>query len=359
MPDYAHLAQVLPLWPTLWLTLWGSCMLYLLPLRRRPQPALRPFLLLLLAVGLGLLRTWIPAPGEVLWPGLGCLFCVFFFLVCADGTWQAAIYCGIWAVITQQLATELWMACYQYAEPFWGLGEDWWLVGLVIFAAAYVAVWLTLARWMPQDGRYRVGPRQLTSAVALLLLFEVLFYYLTVDNIAWRRPYIAMILLAQLYCATMLYLQDALFKKSAMRQELQILNRLWYEQKEQYDLSKETIAIINRKCHDLKHQMAAMRAVTSPEEREKYLREIEDSVQIYDSIFKTGNEVLDTVLTEKSLYCEANHITVTCVADGTALGFLDPVDVYSILGNAMDNAIESVQRFQETERRQIDVLICT
>ena len=38
-------------------------------------------------------------------------------------------------------------------------------------------------------------------------------------------------------------------------------------------------------------------------EKEDYLDEIERSIQIYDSTIETGNEVLDTVLTEKSLYC--------------------------------------------------------
>lgn len=37
---------------------------------------------------------------------------------------------------------------------------------------------------------------------------------------------------------------------------------------------------------------------------------------IYDSIIKTGNPVLDTVLTEKSLICEANQINMICMADG-------------------------------------------
>jgi len=143
-----------------------------------------------------------------------------------------------------------------------------------------------------------------------------------------------------------------------MQQELEVLERLRHEQQMQYDLAKENIAIINRKCHDLKHQMAAMRSMVSPENHERYLAEIEKSVRIYDSILKTGNEVLDTVLTEKSLYCEANHIAIHCVADGAGLEFIDAVDLYTVFGNALDNAIECVQQIEPTEQRMIDVLIC-
>jgi len=67
---------------------------------------------------------------------------------------------------------------------------------------------------------------------------------------------------------------------------------------------------------------------------------------------------LDTVLTEKSLYCEANHIAIHCVADGTGLEFIDAVDLYTVFGNALDNAIECVQQIEPAEKRMIDVLIC-
>ena len=125
---------------------------------------------------------------------------------------------------------------------------------------------------------------------------------------------------------------------------------------EQYELTRENIALINQKCHDLKHQIRALRNATK-EELEHYLEEIEGQVQIYDAIVKTGNEVLDTILTEKSLYCKERGISVSCVADGSQMSFINMADLYAILGNAMDNAIEAVQKFENPEQRQIDVII--
>ena len=90
--------------------------------------------------------------------------------------------------------------------------------------------------------------------------------------------------------------------------------------KEHYRIAKENIDIINRKCHDLKHQIAALRDMCTKEEREKYIEEIQDSIQIYEAMVKTGNDVLDTILTEKSLACKENDIVVSCVADGKRSG---------------------------------------
>lgn len=67
--------------------------------------------------------------------------------------------------------------------------------------------------------------------------------------------------------------------------------------------------------------------------------------------------MLDTVLTEKSLTCEQKEIMWTCMADGSQLDFLDPVDLYAIFGNALDNAIEGVQELQEPEKRVISVTV--
>ena len=137
-----------------------------------------------------------------------------------------------------------------------------------------------------------------------------------------------------------------------MRQERLVSDLLWRQQKEHYRIAKENIDIINRKCHDLKHQIAALRDMCTKEEREKYIEEIQDSIQIYEAMVKTGNDVLDTILTEKSLACKENNIVVSCVADGKGLEFLHPIDLYTIFGNAMDNAIECVKNLQKQEKKQ-------
>lgn len=59
------------------------------------------------------------------------------------------------------------------------------------------------------------------------------------------------------------------------------------------------------------------------------------------------------ILTEKSLLCERHKIRFTYMIDGEQLDFMDPVDIASLFGNAVDNAIESVLRTDDAERRII------
>lgn len=343
------------------LTLWLVCVSYLIPLNKRARPMGRAAAMLALAWLAGsALELFHPVP---MWASMAAAFSysVLFFLVCGELSLPGALYGAVWARISQQLAAESFLMIIWRFFPQAGWSQlVWWGLGALLFAGSCGVITLTVARWMPHKGTYSVGPRQLTLSLVSLAVFEVLCWrlYSDLDVNGAEALYPVSVWLAQWYCATMLYFQYTLFSKSAMKKELDTLNQLWHRQKEQYHLSRETIAIINRKCHDMKHQIAAIRAMSGTENQERYLREAENSVRIYDAIFQTGNEVLDTVLTEKSLYCGANGIRLGCVADGEQLDFMDPVDLYTVLGNALDNAIEEVQGLAEPEKRMIDVLIC-
>ena len=342
---------------SLWygINLWISCLVFLLPLRRKTHFKVRLIrsgaVCVLILSGVYYLienlTDW------SYWGQVPLLFITYFsavliFYSCVKGKGFGLWYCGVWGTMTFLLVLE---TSYVLCSPLLGdLGN--WLLKILFSVAVNVAIGLTLARWMPEKGQYQIGPRQMVSAWVFCIMSENLFIYAKVD------PGAALFnIVLQFYCITLLYLQSALFKKSSMRKELETIQLLWHQQKGQYQLSKETIELINHKCHDLKHQVQAIRAVKDEKERETYLEKIEKSVQIYSAIVRTGNEILDTILTEKSLICENSGIHINCVADGSLLAFMNPVDLYTLFGNALDNAIEAVRKLESKEKRVIDIML--
>lgn len=342
---------------SLWygINLWISCLVFLLPLRRKTHFKVR---LILSGAVCVLILSGVYYLIENLtdwsyWGQVPILFITYFsavliFYNCVKGKGFGLWYCGVWGTMTFLLVLE---TSYVLCSPLLGdLGN--WLLKILFSVAVNVAIGLTLARWMPEKGQYQIGPRQMVSAWVFCIMSENLFIYAKVD------PGAALFnIVLQFYCITLLYLQSALFKKSSMRKELETIQLLWHQQKGQYQLSKETIELINHKCHDLKHQVQAIRAVKDEKERETYLEKIEKSVQIYSAIVRTGNEILDTILTEKSLICENSGIHINCVADGSLLAFMNPVDLYTLFGNALDNAIEAVRKLESKEKRVIDIML--
>lgn len=104
--------------------------------------------------------------------------------------------------------------------------------------------------------------------------------------------------------------------------------------------------LINIKCHDLKHWFQRLQGL-SGSAYEKEAKEIQKALTIYDSMFQTGNQILDTILTEKKLYCEYNKINMTCIAEGEKLDFLSESEICSLFGNIVDNAVTAVSHLEE------------
>ena len=144
----------------------------------------------------------------------------------------------------------------------------------------------------------------------------------------------------------MLYAHLVQCSQTKMRRELETIQNVLQNQYQQYKQSRESIDLINYKYHDLKHQIAVLRSEQDPDKRNAFLSQMEEEIKQYELQNKTGNHVLDTILTSKSLYCNKHGITLTSVADGSLLEFMDTMDICSIFGNALDNAIECELKFR-------------
>ena len=176
----------------------------------------------------------------------------------------------------------------------------------------------------------------------LMGVFYFLRYFLTA----------LMLLLSFIMSVMMWYLYDRL----SIQNEKQILVQMAKDRQSQYEFSRENIEMINRKSHDLKHTLRALERV-SDEERLQRIRETRKAIDFYDAVVKTGNEALDTLLTEKSVYCANSNIRLSCMVNTARLQKIGLVDLYTLLGNALDNAIESADRLSNGEKKVISLSI--
>ena len=154
-----------------------------------------------------------------------------------------------------------------------------------------------------------------------------------------------------------LSVQHEQLRETALHSELSAMDAVLHRQYEQYRQSKENIRLINRRYHELKMQIAAIRAERDHAKQDVALAAMESGIRQYEAENKTGNPVLDTLLTAKSLYCQQHHITMTCVADGHLLDFLETGEICTIVGTALDNATESVETEPDHEKRLIRVAV--
>ena len=156
-------------------------------------------------------------------------------------------------------------------------------------------------------------------------------------------------------CLMVLLLQFYVMSLKQSQTDLLITSQLLYNSEEQYKQNKENIELINIKCHDLKHQIERFSQKGSFSQEES--KELESMIDIYDTNVKTGNDVLDLIIKEKSLLCQKKNIKLKCYADCSKLNFITETDLYNLFGNALDNSIEAVSKINDYDKRRINLIV--
>ncbi|MBO4990441.1 MAG: GHKL domain-containing protein [Clostridia bacterium] len=297
------------------------------------------------------------------------LLSVLLMMFCLKENWWNVIFCAIAAYSTRHMAYTLFVSLNDlvfyvlglmtgisagfdpYGAPLLEILSSYSLITLLLYALSYFLIFwgawhIYLARLYTQED-LKINSVILVFLAGTILLIDIVLSFVTEYNEAIDP---VSIVVERLYnflsCFLALGLLFSQLEKKNLGTKLDTVEQMLYEQAKQYEMTKKTIDIINIKCHDLKHQIHQYREKNNADEFE----EIENAVDIYASVVKTGNEALDVILTEKSLYCEKNKISLTSIADGEALSFLRSSDLYSLFGNALDNAIEAVEKLPAEQR---------
>lgn len=290
-------------------------------------------------------------------------------------TWLSGMYAALWSVLISEVLHELPLILLRtpalerlHTGHFLSAAGAWqetarFFVLYYILRGILTVAGLLFARMlavhMSSDGTSSIGRRQLTSAITLGMIHIFVYSYLLstdwMRDLAW--PYIMILLLAQVYSLTILYIQNELFRRSEMRRQMDTVNALLARRRQQYEIARQNVQLINRRVHDLKLLVASLEKSNTDAQTRAALQKVQEATGIYNAVIKTGNDVLDTVLTDKSLFCEAHGIRISAVADGPALSFLETTDIYTIFNNILDEAIQQVSQFQDKNRRTIDLMI--
>lgn len=233
---------------------------------------------------------------------------------------------------------------------------------LVAAGVVYVAFYLLFISKIHDHGIDISPGKHVYLFIIAVIMFNVAFD-ITSKRLASFGVPLNYVLLARaavvaLCLYTLLLEYEMLFNRH-MQAEAAATARLMEDQREQYELSRETIDAINIKCHDIRHQIRHLEDGTEGARvvDRAILADIAREMNVYDSTVHTGNEVLDTVLTEKALLGDRESIKLSCIANGEALGFMVPAEIYSLFGNAIENAFEAVRLIDNPEKRVVSLMV--
>jgi len=106
----------------------------------------------------------------------------------------------------------------------------------------------------------------------------------------------------------MLYASSEQRREMLLRYELDAMSNILQRQYEQYQQFEANNEAMHRVYHDLKHQITYLESETNREKRMESLKEMKEIIRTHESKMNTGNNVLDVLLTSKSLICAEPQI---------------------------------------------------
>lgn len=344
---------------------WLSCITYCLVLKRKIEG--RKFVLVsttaLVIQSLFLVLTknlplffWLPCMLFAIF-----LMYLFMMIVCDDTRNVIGYYCARAFLLAELAASLEWqLACYAVTKTRSNV------IQAIILVSIYALVFLW-AHYMERSitrglVQLEINTRELLAAIVIAM---AVFAFSNLSFIVSNTPFSAGITADVFYIRTLvdvagimiLYVYQSRICELLAEKELSNINAMLKAQYDKYRNYQNTFDVINMKYHDLKHQIAGLRADMSDAQRQQWIDSLEKELESYSPELETGNSVLDTLIAGKMMNCRANNIKLTCVADGNLLDFMHVADICTIFGNALDNAIESVTLIEDPEKRLVNLSV--
>ena len=118
-----------------------------------------------------------------------------------------------------------------------------------------------------------------------------------------------------------------------------------YYQSKQAD--EERIKVI---YHDMKNHLLVLQNKENTVESQKMIKELQNQIESYENYEHTGNSFLDIIIKDKLKIAKEKEIDLMVAIDFKDINFIESLDISTIFGNALDNAIEGVEKVSKENR---------
>lgn len=142
-------------------------------------------------------------------------------------------------------------------------------------------------------------------------------------------------------------------KKSREKSKEAVGAALIEKEKQQYEAFMRNADEMRSQLHDLKYLVKALSSQPNCVNDDK----IKDIVEAFNSKFNTGNRMLDIILEDNEKMFRQKGIEFMCLTGDCKIDFIESYDLYSLLGNAFDNAAEYLSKITDTAKRWVSFMI--
>lgn len=109
--------------------------------------------------------------------------------------------------------------------------------------------------------------------------------------------------------------------------------------------------------HNHMQKIKAHLALNQIEEVKEYLDQLEEDLDHIDTAIKTGNVSVDAILNSKLSLAKKQEIEINCKANVPKNLSVSDIDLCVIIGNLIDNGVESCEKLKEGNRKFLRIYI--
>ena len=222
------------------------------------------------------------------------------------------------------------------------------LTGYSVYRFSYmIVVWIFLCFiW---NHYHFLKEERIFSTIIILLYLGILFLGVYYDGF-----------IAGGIAALIFILLEYLLQRIMKREEDKTIiyqNKLMKQQMDEIENIYMTMRGWRHDYHNHLQSLKGYLSLNKVEQMKDYLNELETDLDSIDTLYHSGNLQLDSILNAKLAIAEKGQIRIHCDASIPPQLHVSDLDLCVILGNLLDNAIESCRKIKNPDERFIRVYI--
>ncbi len=102
--------------------------------------------------------------------------------------------------------------------------------------------------------------------------------------------------------------------------------------------------------HDMKNHLLVLENQSGTDCAKEIAQKLRMEISAYEDYVHTGSDILDVIIKEKSHIAREKDIDFSAAVDFSEVEFISPLDISTIFGNSIDNALEAAEKLPKEYR---------
>lgn len=340
---------------------------------QKPRMKCSKWLALVILLAVAYFWTWVIADGTFKLPTI-LLIMIGVYLLCYKDSFyniiimvlMAMLFYGAAESIALAIADNLGFSTVVFVEKIAVVSIPIYLTCIIVNLVVSAGLYLIFRGF-----RYQLN-KQDFIVVFIFELVAFLLFHIRVSLFAditpgmfYEKTDIVLIVIATTFAVVFLYLKNNYYlREQSQRDKMQIA-----QLRQQFNYYQDKLKDEERVrsiYHDLKNHLLVLESRQNYLETQQMVERLRSQIADYEDYVHTGNEFLDIILKDKAAKAREKQIDFSATVDFSRISFMEPLDISTIFGNAIDNAIEASEKLPENQRlitvkaeRVRDMLIIT